>query len=319
MTRCSKLLVVAVAFALITPVLAQAQATRTWVSGVGDDANPCSRTAPCKTWAGAISKTAPGGEISALDPGGFGGVTITKSITLNGDGTLASIVNALTNGVIINAATTDVIVIRNVSINGVGSGLNGIRYLAAKHVIVENCNISGFLGTGAAGSGNGIEATLTTNGALTVVDTNIVGIATGSNGTTGIRASTTGGTLNVSVDNVNIRNTHKGVAAFNIGTKVVVTDSTIMGMVNNGGANGTAISAESNGTINAVNNTISGNPLAVNAVGGGLARISGNRVFENGLGFACSGGGAIQTGQDNTVAATGAGGCVLGTTQITVQ
>jgi hypothetical protein len=90
-------------------------------------------------------------------------------------------------------------------------------------------------------------------------------------------------------------------------------------MVNNGGANGTAISAESSGTINTVNNTISGNPLAVNAVGGGLARISGNRVFENGLGFACSGGGAIQTGQDNTVAATGAGGCVLGTTQITVQ
>src|ERR1041385_4764476 len=71
--------------------LAQAQATRTWVSGVGDDANPCSRTAPCKTFAGAISKTATGGEISVLDPGGFGGVTITKAITLSGDGELASI------------------------------------------------------------------------------------------------------------------------------------------------------------------------------------------------------------------------------------
>ena len=53
---------------------AQAQATRTWVSGVGDDANPCSRTAPCKTFPGAISKTAAGGEINCLDPGGFGGV-----------------------------------------------------------------------------------------------------------------------------------------------------------------------------------------------------------------------------------------------------
>src|SRR5919198_6054446 len=83
--------------------LAYAQATRTWVSGVGDDANPCSRTAPCKTFAGAISKTAAGGEISALDPGGFGAVTITKSITINGDGTLASIVASLTNGIIINA------------------------------------------------------------------------------------------------------------------------------------------------------------------------------------------------------------------------
>src|SRR5580692_11401439 len=61
---------------------AQAQATRTWVSGVGDDANPCSRTAPCKTFAGSISKTAPGGEINCLDPGGFGALTITKAIAI---------------------------------------------------------------------------------------------------------------------------------------------------------------------------------------------------------------------------------------------
>src|SRR5438045_8476177 len=80
-----------------------AQATRTWVSGVGDDANPCSRTAPCKTFAGAISKTADGGEISVLDPGGFGAVTITKGITLNGDGTLAGILAAGTKGTIIHA------------------------------------------------------------------------------------------------------------------------------------------------------------------------------------------------------------------------
>ena len=82
---------------------AQAQATRTWVSGVGDDVNPCSRTAPCKTFAGAISKTAANGEISVLDPGGFGAVTITKSITLNGEGTLAGILNAGTNGVIVSS------------------------------------------------------------------------------------------------------------------------------------------------------------------------------------------------------------------------
>src|SRR5712691_3114554 len=80
-----------VAITLAFSALAQAQATRTWVSGVGDDANPCSRTAPCKTFAGAISKTAACGEISVLDPGGFGAVTITKSITIDGDGTLAGI------------------------------------------------------------------------------------------------------------------------------------------------------------------------------------------------------------------------------------
>src|SRR5438128_2291662 len=90
--------------------LAHAQATRTWVSGVGDDVNPCSRTAPCKTFAGAISKTAAGGEISVLDPGGFGAVTIIKSITINGDGTLAGLlVGAGTAGIIVNAGVNDVV------------------------------------------------------------------------------------------------------------------------------------------------------------------------------------------------------------------
>src|SRR5262245_50453923 len=96
-----------------------AQATRTWVSGVGDDVNPCSRTAPCKTFAGAISKTAAGGEIDALDPGGFGSVTITKSITIDGSGTFASILGAGTNGININDTNNlgIVVVIRNLSIN----------------------------------------------------------------------------------------------------------------------------------------------------------------------------------------------------------
>src|SRR5262245_14122691 len=84
---------------------ANAQATRTWVSGVGDDANPCSRTAPCKTFAGAISKTAAGGEITCLDPGGFGTVTIVKSMTIDcsnvSGGILAS--GGIT-GVIVNGA-----------------------------------------------------------------------------------------------------------------------------------------------------------------------------------------------------------------------
>src|SRR3989440_4176117 len=111
------------AVCLICNSLAQAQATRTWVSGVGDDANPCSRTAPCKTFAGAISKTAAGGEISVLDPGGFGAVTITKAITINGEGTLAGLLSATVNGIIVNAGANDIVTIRNVSINGAGSGI----------------------------------------------------------------------------------------------------------------------------------------------------------------------------------------------------
>ncbi|MEQ1836575.1 MAG: hypothetical protein ABL862_09085 [Candidatus Nitrotoga sp.] len=121
--------------------LASAQATRTWVSGVGDDVNPCSRTAPCKTFAGSISKTAAGGEISVLDPGGFGAVTITKAITIDGGGLPASILSSLTNGIIVNAGASDVVAIRGIHINGARTGLNGIRFIAGKELHVENCVI----------------------------------------------------------------------------------------------------------------------------------------------------------------------------------
>src|SRR5689334_6048506 len=106
---------------------ANAQATRTWVSGVGDDANPCSRTAPCKTFAGAISKTAPAGEINVLDPGGFGGVTITKSITISSEGFEAGVLVSGTNAIIINATTTSNVVLRGLDIEGLGTGLVGDR------------------------------------------------------------------------------------------------------------------------------------------------------------------------------------------------
>lgn len=129
---------------VMTSPLALAQATRTWVSGVGDDANPCSRTAPGKTFAGAISKTATGGEINAIDPSGYGAVTITKSITIDGEGTMASILVSGTSGVIINAGANGVVSLRNLSINGNGNGLIGISILAAAEVNIERCIIAKF-------------------------------------------------------------------------------------------------------------------------------------------------------------------------------
>src|SRR5690349_5297553 len=101
-------------FCLFAAAQVNAQATRTWVSGVGDDANPCSRTAPCKTFAGAISKTAPAGEINVLDPGGFGAVTITKSITIDGSGgSIAGVLVSGTNGIVVSAPAGSVVVLRN--------------------------------------------------------------------------------------------------------------------------------------------------------------------------------------------------------------
>lgn len=140
----------AIVFAVIAATTVHAQATRTWVSGVGDDANPCSRTAPCKTFAGAISKTAAKGVINALDPAGYGAVTITKSITIEADGVVASVLTAGTNAVIVNAASTDVVTLRGlkfVDVSG-STSANGVRFLNGGTLIVENAEIDNFHGSG---------------------------------------------------------------------------------------------------------------------------------------------------------------------------
>jgi len=144
---------------------AMAQASRTWVSGVGDDANPCSRTAPCKTLPGAISKTAVGGEIDALDPGGFGALTITKSITIDGGGgQVASVLVAGTNGIVVSAPANSTVIIRNLRINGVGGvGINGIRFNTGGTLYVENCDIFGFSGAGIDVEPSGTTLTYVSN------------------------------------------------------------------------------------------------------------------------------------------------------------
>lgn len=130
---------------------AGAQATRTWVSGVGDDVNPCSRTAPCKTFAGAISKTAAGGEINCLDPGGFGAVTITKSMAIVCDGIGGGVLATGTNGIVVKAAATDKLLLSGLDIHGGGTGINGVRVVSAASVVIRNSIIQAFSTPGSAG------------------------------------------------------------------------------------------------------------------------------------------------------------------------
>ena len=123
------------------PPRATTMASRTWVSGVGDDANPGTRTAPCKTFAGAISKTDAGGEIDVLDPGGFGALTITKAVTVDGAGTFASVLASGTAGINVAAGANDVVTLRNLSIHGFGSTLDGIHFTSGAALHLENCTI----------------------------------------------------------------------------------------------------------------------------------------------------------------------------------
>ncbi len=234
--------VMAVLFAVAaTP--AHAQATRTWVSGVGDDANPCSRTAPCKTFAGAISKTAAGGEINCLDSGGFGGVTITKSITLSCSGVTAGLLVSGTNAIVINAGAGDRVVLEGLDIEGLGTGLVGISILSARDVVVRNSSIRNFKG----GNATGIQTNNATN------------------------------SVRLTVDNVQFFNNNYGIRL--IGTangKTLINDSAF---VNNSvaaiGANGPTNAVTVNG------NSVTNSPKSVELLGGATGTTFGNNAFNS--------------------------------------
>ncbi len=181
--------------------------------GVGDDAQPCSRTAPCKTFAGAISKTAPGGEIDCLDPGGFGAVTITKAITIDCTGTHGSILVSGTNAIIVNAGAGDKVILRGLSINGVGTGLSGIRFLAGAQLAVEQCFIFGF-------TGNGIDVNMPAFSDVSVTNTYITNV------TKGIFA-TSSGVISMTVNNTSIL---RAAVGFEAQAKIVamLTNTTVL-------------------------------------------------------------------------------------------
>ncbi len=177
---------------------ANAQATRTWVSGVGDDANPCSRTAPCKTFAGAISKTAAAGEINCIDPGGFGALTITKSIAIKCDNVEAGVLVSGTNGFVISAAATDTIWLSGLDFEGLGPtalSLSGISILTAGVVHISNCVIRGFGGS----PGNGINVQSSSPVYVSVFDSYIA-----DNGGEGIFSKPTGGGVRMDIDRTRV-------------------------------------------------------------------------------------------------------------------
>jgi hypothetical protein len=275
--------------------LAHAQATRTRVWGVGDDANPSSRTAPCKTFAGAISKTAAGGEINVLDPGGFGAVTITKSITISSEGFEAGVLVSGTNGIVISAAATDVVVLRGLDIEGLGTGLDGIKVLgglAALHV--EKCTINAFRGTNASG----IDIAPTTAGTmgLFIKDTIVRNNGNGTGGGIFIRPGT-GVNVKGSLDNVRAENnTGFGLRAQDRTTlsvhSSVFSGMSAAGVVGLAVAGGTVnlmladvmvsvdgtdcVAAGTNTTVNVTNVTVFGCATGFNAAGGSIVSTGNN-------------------------------------------
>jgi hypothetical protein len=282
-----------VCFTLAMVSATQAQATRTWVSGVGDDANPCSRTAPCKTWAGAISKTAIGGEIDALDPGGFGTVTATKSITLDGC-CITSILASGTFGITVNIAAGNAndperrVTIRHITINGTGTsgtagvrtGTNAINVVAANAVHVENCYIQNF-------TQNGINFSVNEAGgaALFVKDTNI------ANCNVGINVTSATGFAVANLNNVRIEKMTSNGMTIGVHGHAHVRQSVFAFC----GGDGVSMAASvTDGTVNLESTFIVSNASAGvrNGGTGSIIDLSNTSIMQNTTGIASSSGAA---------------------------
>jgi hypothetical protein len=280
-------------FTLAFVSIAQGQATRTWVSGVGDDANPCSRTAPCKTFAGAISKTAVDGEIDCLDPGGFGAVTITKSVSIDGSPTgVGGILNASVTGIIINITAETAphnlhtVILRGLDINGAGLGTRGIAIsttnVAGLKVIVENCFITGQNSS----PGRGIEDFRTAGGTLAVINTTI------SNTLAAAVVVNTGATqVNVSISNSRVLGCGQGLN-FGDNSKTVIYNTVVTGTPSAGifGTNSGAGTTE----ISVDHCVVNGNSIGFNASTNNVSiRVSNTTGLANTTLFAQAGGGTV--------------------------
>ena len=298
--------IASVTVGLLTSLLAPgafAQATRTWVSGVGDDVNPCSRTAPCKTFAGAISKTATGGEINVLDGGGFGAVTITKSITIDGRGVMAHILGSGTNGINVNLTSSPAdpspkVIVRNVNINGAGaiSGLKGINFVGAGRLHLENVVIHGFSQQGIYFAPNAfaLAADLTLNDVsirengqagllVTTVSPNVAFVtirnsSLENNGLKGMRVLDGGF---VSIVNSTISNNGVGVEMNGVArtSRIMIDGATIVGNDSQG-----ILAFGGFTTVRLTNSTVTHNNVALEAASGAQVLSYGNNRLDGNTG-----------------------------------
>ncbi|MGC2235204.1 MAG: right-handed parallel beta-helix repeat-containing protein [Pyrinomonadaceae bacterium] len=280
------------AFLVACATFASAQATRTWISGVGDDANPCSRTAPCKTFQGSISKTANNGEINVLDPGGFGAVTITKNMTIDGGSFIAGVLVSGSNGIIINAANS-VVTLRGLDIDGLTTGLTGIKILNAKAVFIEDCTIYGFQ--------KGISDDRTNGGSLNVSNTiiknnSVVNALIGGGSTPAIKAA---------FENSQLKNSGAGIGLWaSTGSSVSVINSVISGNFDKG------VYAEETAVVDISGGTISFNDTGIQLESGSpTVRISNVNITMNNVGVDVQGG-SLDSYNNNKIQGNQANGSV---------
>jgi hypothetical protein len=273
-------------------------ASQSWVSATsGSDSNPCTRAAPCLTFAGAIAQTPAGGEISCLDPGNFGAATITKALTINCEETLGSGLVSGTNGIVVQAGTGDVVTLKGLEFEGLNAGLNAVRFLSGKELHMHKFQIRDF-----TNSGIDIEPSNSTR--VFLADGYISDCGVGGSGFAAILVKpNSGANASISINRVLMEDNLNGVFADGSGgggiVHVQVKDSVVSGSSNNG------ISISSTGpsfTADVVNSIIRYNTSTGAAVTGAAAslKLGGNTITDNATGVASSGG-TLQSFKNNQI------------------
>ncbi|MDT7542048.1 MAG: hypothetical protein QOE33_1952 [Acidobacteriota bacterium] len=282
-----------------------AQASQTFVSSTGNDANTCTKLSPCKTFAGAQPKTAAEGEIDALDQGGFGAVTITKSLTINGGvDTFAMIHAPSVTAVTVSAATTDVVIVRNLSLDGQNTGIDGIKITAAQEVHVEFCQIFNF-------TADAIEVAAAANTHLFLQESTMR-----DNGNAGLLVSTAAGLARATVDRCWFRGNASGLIARDF-SRVMISNSLLTGN-SSFGILAEALTAGRPAQVNVEHSIITHNANkgiqagSASALANSTVRISENEITNNtNEGVLVSTNGVVETYQNNKIRGNGANNCPL--------
>jgi hypothetical protein len=258
---------------------AQAGPNRTWVSGTGTDSGTCAITAPCKTFAFALTQTAAGGEIDVLSPGGYGAVTINHAISIINDGVGVAAIGASSgNAITITAGATDSVHLRGLTLAGLGTGLNGIQFTTGGNLAIENCVIRNFANAGlnitpSTSSSFSVSNTISSNNTSigisvqptgTAVVSGVLSNVTANNNVTGILVAGTGLSLNVTIAGSGASNNSSvGIAASTALTALLL--SNVVASNNN-----TGLAASTSSTVRVGQSVVTGNVTGVFTTGGGV-------------------------------------------------
>jgi hypothetical protein len=261
-----------------TASISATTAAHTWVSGSGSDTNPCTFASPCATFAGALAKTSAGGLIAAKDAGDFGAVNITQSVTIDGSN-LGSIINTNTSGtaVNINASSAVNVILRNLTIDGVGQGMTGVYFGGAGYLTIDNCRIENITNTAVAIGNEGAQNVVLRNTViLNSTYSFFVWIGTGQ--------------VQTSLQNVTIQGATQAAVYARSGVTEITNSVLTENLID--------VETDTSSTISVESSMLTLNYIAVCSYPGTKIRLENDDIFDNGIGVANCGG-QVKTNGNN--------------------